>query len=161
MERPGPFYHRTGVYSNNLPFREEFSDDADGRPVMGVIKDRNDYHSVRDIEVRVACRVPRVTDDNGSRHGEVYHREWFFLLVGCTIQDLKILSEGRVIFIGRIFFIGTDNGGWRNKPRDVIDVTIGIIACNALVEPDNFYCPEIFLRHSSISSFVRFGFRFW
>ena len=55
MERPGPFYHRTGVYSHYRPFREEFLDDADGLPVMGVIKDRNDYHSVPDIEVRVTC----------------------------------------------------------------------------------------------------------
>ena len=51
--------------------------------------------------------------------------------------------ERLVIFVVAIFFYNRDDGTLRNKTREIVDVPIGVVAGDAVTEPENLANAQI------------------
>src|SRR5678816_195614 len=58
-------------------------------------------------------------------------------------QTREILLKRFVIFVSAILFNDSYDSSLGYKPREVIDVTVGIVAGNAIANPENFAHAEI------------------
>ncbi len=75
----------------------------------------------------------------GHRQG---HNFYLALADFHLAQMREILSERPVVFVVVIFFDNGHNGSLGNKAGEIVDVAIGIIAGDAVAEPENFAYAE-------------------
>src|SRR5207248_10943640 len=117
--------HRSGMHANDFARRKTFSNDSDGALVIAMAEDWNHHRFIPDIEVRVAGREARllISDISG-------HRKWNDVLHEFA-KPIVVLLQNLVVLIGRVVLHGADNGVLINKSRDIVDVTVGIVAGNA------------------------------
>src|SRR5262249_1329560 len=56
---------------------------------------------------------------------------------------LQVFLQRFVVFILGIVFDYGDNGSWTDKPSQVVDVTVRVVASDATAEPEDFARPQI------------------
>src|SRR5262245_32058064 len=65
------------------------------------------------------------------------------ILIRCSLQASIVVLQDRVVGIVRILFQYTHHRAWIDKARDIIDMTICIIAGNTLPQPDNMTYAQV------------------
>ena len=63
-------------------------------------------------------------------------------LVNPAVESSPVLVEGFIVGIQGIVFHGGHNRGFVDKPGDIVDVAVGVIANDSFAEPKDFSNPE-------------------
>ena len=53
------------------------------------------------------------------------------------MQTREIFLERLVVFVGAVFFDDRNNSMFGHKTREIVDVAIGVVAGDAVAEPEN------------------------
>ena len=117
-------------------------------------------------ELRAATQPQSIFERNSGEHwaGRLYMRSvspyvtrllmrtpitpngvtWLMIVVGLlaaaagnTAKAREIFLERFMICVVRIFFDNGDDFVARDKPREIVDVTVGVVAFNSVTEPKN------------------------
>src|SRR5438094_935455 len=110
--------------------------------VVWIGKSWNENAGIRDIKVRVARRQALTFAHNLFRHRQSDNFD-LALLEFHLAQAPKIFLERLVIFIFTILFDDRDDGMLRNETREIVDMTVSVVASDAVAEPENFPDAEI------------------
>src|SRR5437868_15478253 len=68
------------------------------------------------------------------------------LLITCAAKATQIRGERLMIWIGRIWLDGGDNGLRGHKARDVVNVAVGIVAGDAALQPNYISDAEVLVQ---------------
>jgi len=128
--------HQFGRRNANHAAAGEQTREAGGRDrIRGTIKGRHDDGAVSNIEVGVRCGQA-----GAVVHQSRWHRQGFDLqrrapLVAHGTEPREVVLEHPVVHVCGIFLDHGDDRIARDKARQVIYMTIGVIARNSIAEP--------------------------
>ena len=109
---------------------ETLVNDLEGTIVIGVSENRNNYRLVADIKVRVAGRQPCVPVSHVTRHWQLDDIQTE------TRQALIVIFQNFVVLIRGVVFECADDRVRIDKSRNVVDMAVGVVARDALAEPN-------------------------
>ena len=98
----------------------------------------NQHGGVTDIEIGMASWIAVMRTIGTRGHGQLDDLQWLAFGILGRAKAGKILLEGRVV---GVFGVRLDYGydrAWRNKASDIVDVSVGIVSLQAIVEPNHF-----------------------
>jgi len=98
---------------------------------------------IGDIEIGVAGRETLAAVFDDARHGQLDDAEGSAVLIAHGFQAHEVFLEGRVVDVVGIVLESSHDGGWVHETGEVVDVTIGIIAGDAVAEPEDVGDAEI------------------
>jgi hypothetical protein len=115
-------------------------------PVIRVVKDRHQHAGVCDVEIGVAGGQALLAKNDRPRHGNFDDFQLKAILVSCSAQAAEIGCER---FVVGIILVGLNNSDYRlrrDKARDVVNVTVGIVAGDAALQPNHVGDAEIVVK---------------
>ena len=98
----------------------------------------NQHGGVTDIEIGMTSWIAVMGTIGTRGHGQFDDLQWLAFGILSRAKAGEVLLEGRVV---GIFGVGLDNGNdraWRNKAGDIVDMSVGIVSLQAIVEPNHF-----------------------
>ena len=98
----------------------------------------NQHGGVTDIEIGMASWIAVMRTIGTRWHGQLDDLQWRAFGILGRAKASEIVLEGRVV---GVFGVGLDYGydrAWRNKAGDIVDMSVGIVALQAIVEPNHF-----------------------
>src|SRR5437660_12791044 len=125
-----------GVDGNDFAGREELGQNVQRDAIVRVIEYGNENNAIRDVEVAVASGQAPAFEDDGRRHEQLNDLEAFAVLIGRGLEPAEILCERVVVFVVPVGLDHRDDLAGRDETRDVVDVTVGIVACDTTSQPD-------------------------
>ena len=163
MYRAQTVDHCTAVDADDFAVGKDALYDVKGNGVVFAAECRDEDDAVADIEVGVACgKGVFVVDFIG--HGDCDDFERVAVGIGCGFEYFEVFFEDCVISAVAVFvFDGADDRIGVYEAGDVVDVSVGIVAFYAAVEPDYLFRSEVFgevffyfgLREPRVSVFVQ------
>lgn len=112
----------------------------------GLAESGHEHRAVDDEEIRITRRHALPVKAEGARHGQLDDVEFFSGRGTKRFQPFEIRREDGVVFLLRIWFHAGDEAIGFVEAGHVVDVTVRVVADNALAEPENLVRPEIFFQ---------------
>src|SRR6266487_3290490 len=141
MERAEPPHQIHGVNSSYNAPRKCLGDSVERHAIVRIIKSRYKNGAISYVEVRVArgqaLAIHRHRAGKRNRH---YSERLCFRR---RLEATEIVHRPRVILIRWIRFVRQNHSVTRAEPRDVVDVTVGVVANSALAQPYSIGDAEI------------------
>ena len=137
MQRPEAPRKIDRVNPDHRAVSKQFIQNAQGYPIIGIIKRRNQDRRIGDIKIGVACRKPAAVKVQGGRHGQWNDLDFCSILQRRVLQALPIFSQHVIIGITAVPFLTQHHGCRIHETTHVIYVPMGIVPGNALVQPDD------------------------
>ena len=126
-----------GVHANNLVPRHEFRQDIQCDSIVPIVESRHQHHAVGNVEVRVAGRQAFAGHDDPTRIRERdYPKGPDLRIARGQLEPAQVVDRLQVIVVARVVLDGYDDRVRRDEPRDVVHVTVRVIARTAVAEPD-------------------------
>jgi hypothetical protein len=122
---------------------DELFEDFEGEGVVGVVEDGDEDAGVGDVEVGVGGGEALAFEDDGGREGEFGDGELFILRVAHFFEAFEVFFHGGVVGVGWVGFDAGEEGGGVGEAGGVVDVAVGVVAGDALVEPEDFGGAEV------------------
>ena len=101
-----------------------------------------EHASIRDVKVRVTCRQPQTFALHLFRHRQSNDLK-VVLPDSHLAQARKVFLERLVIFVVAIFFHNSNNCLFGDKPREIVDMSVGVVASNAVTKPQDIADTQI------------------
>src|SRR5262249_52769606 len=130
------------IDADHASIRETFAESGYCSFIARIGKRGNEHTRVCDIKIRVTRRESQYFAHNLLRHRKREDVEFAAMDFHLELAS-EVLLERLVIFVGAIFFNDSDDSSLRYKAGEIIDVTIGVVAGDAVTEPQNFGDAEI------------------
>lgn len=126
-----------GVDADDFAVGEESLEDVGGLVVGEATVGGEDDFAIGNVEVGIGGREALVVVEDDVGHGKLH--DGGLLAVGETaaVEHLEVLLQGFVVLIPGVLFDDGDDGVGRDEAREVVDMTVGVIADNAFTEPDD------------------------
>lgn len=102
----------------------------------GLAEGGHEHRAIDNEVIRVAGRNTLAIEAKGARHGQFDDVELLACRSAEAAESLQVGGKDLVVFILRIRFDAGDETVVFEKPGHVINVTIGIVADDALAEPE-------------------------
>ena len=131
-----PVNERGTVDSYDLALGKQGTQKFNDPTVIWVSVLRDEHCFVTDVKIRITCGEPRSSIHHTPRHWKRDHVEPCSILVLDPLQKLIVFSQGRVVLVLGVFLDGAHHSGGIDKSGDVVDMAIGVIPQNSMVEPD-------------------------
>ena len=139
MERAETPNDISGVDADDFAVGEEGFEDVGGLIVgEATIGGKNDL-SIGNVEVGVGSREALVVIEDDVGHGKFNNGGLFAVGEAATVEHSKILLQGLIVLVPGIFFDDGNDGVGRDKAREVVDMAVGVIAHNAVAQPDDIF----------------------
>ena len=133
----------SAVDGDHFALGQQRGDDLQGYAVVGVVEDRDQHQVVGYIKVGVAGGQARSFVVDRLGHGQLDYAERAAFLVGGGVQAGQVLGQRGEVGVLAVGFHGGYDGVGADEAGDVIDVSVGIVAGDAAVEPDYFADPQV------------------
>ncbi len=104
--------------------------------VVRIVERGNQHQAVGDVEIRVAGRQPLAVEVDRRGHGERDHAQ------AGALQQLQIFPQRFVVRFDDLVDDG-HHGFLIHEARQIVDVTVRVVARDALLQPDGPANPEI------------------
>src|SRR5258708_18734152 len=131
VKRAKSQYEVNRVDADDLPVFEQFTEYAQGKAVIRIIKCRNQHCGVGDIEVGVAGRKPPPAKEQWRRHGQGNHSWPGAVLEPQILHALPVFGQWPVVRISAIFLPDQYQRARVHKTANVVYVAMGIITDGA------------------------------
>ena len=128
----------TAVDPDDFTVRKKGAKPIQHDGIGGRGKGWNQHGGVTDIEIGMASWIAVMRTIGTRGHGQLNDLQWLAFGILGRAKAGEILLEGRVV---GVFGVGLDYGydrAWRNKASDIVDVSVGIVSLQAIVEPNHF-----------------------
>ncbi len=113
--------------------RQRVEGDAVGRVVEG----RDEHETVCDIEVGVAGRETLSLEIHRPGHGQLDDTQGLPVLVAGRLKAPEVVLERLVVWVVGARLDGRDDGLRVDKPREVVDVSVRVVAGDSAPQPDD------------------------
>jgi len=127
---------RGTVDSYDLALGKQGTQKFNDPTVIGVSVLGDEHCFVTDIKIRITCGEPRSLRHHTPRHWKRDDVEPCSILILGPLQKLIVFSQGRVVLVLGVFLEGAQHRGGIDKSGEVVDMAIGVIPQNSMVEPD-------------------------
>src|SRR3989338_6637686 len=114
-----------------------------GFGVLRATKRRYQYYGISDVEIRIARGQALILVDDGCWRRQGYDSQRPAVLVAHAFQVVVVLLVYGKIDILRVTTKRADDGRRIHKPRQVVNVAVGVVAGNSLFEPKNVRPPQV------------------
>src|SRR4029453_17664761 len=98
---------------------------------------RDQQRAVGEIEVYVGRRHALALVGDGSRHRQLDNLERIAVLIACLVEGAAGFLQDRVIWIALVALDPDGDRARIDEAREIVDVAIGVVALDALAEPDH------------------------
>ncbi len=98
--------------------------------------------TVGDVEVGIARRQPSSFVHDGRRHRQLEHLERAAVGEARPVEPLAILGQRLVVFVAAVGLDDRDDEVFGDEAREVVDVAVGVVADDAVTEPDDLRRPR-------------------
>ena len=113
-------------------------------PVGWIIECRDEHEAVGDVEIRVTGRQPLTVEDDRARHGQLDDAQRLSILVASGVQPAEVFLERLVVWVVGARLDDGDHGFGIDKPRQVVDVAVRVVAVDPATQPDDVADTEVF-----------------
>jgi hypothetical protein len=130
------------IDGDDLASGEGLVERGDGPGIVLAAIDRKEDGGVRDVEICVAGGEALALAFHAGWHGERENMERLAARESHDVESVEVALEGLEIRVVLVFFDGGDDGGRADEAGDVIDMAVGIVALDAVAEPEDGFHPE-------------------
>ena len=132
------------VDADDLAVGKTLFEDISGTSVVDALVGWEDDFAVGDVEVGVGGWQTLVFVNHHIRHGQFNNGGLFAICQATLFQKLEVLLQGFVVLVPFVFLNGGDDGVGVDKSRKVVNMSVGVVAHNAVAQPDDvIYTVEV------------------
>ena len=126
------------VDSHHAPIREKFLQRLSRNRIRALVTiGRQQDHTVRYVKIRIARRQSLSVGLNDDGHWQFDNVQWSPVLIAHGSEPLQVFLQRRVVIILGILLDDCDHGVWVHKPRQIIHVSVRVVAHNSVGEPQD------------------------
>src|SRR5256714_1133718 len=116
---------------------------VEGHAVVGVIKCRDEHEFVGNVEVGIARRQALIIEINRRGHGKRLDAKGPPGGVFHGFEQRKIFLKRDIVSVVRILLHDGHDGRGADEAREVVHMAVGIVASDAVLEPQNLRDAQI------------------
>ena len=126
-----------GINWHDVAARKHIGQGVECDAVVGIVEDRDQHRSIRDIEIRVAGGQAPAFEDDWARHRNFYHVEALAILIARGSQASEVVVERGIIFILCVWLDHRDYRAGRDEAGEIVDVAMRVVSFDTFAEPDD------------------------
>lgn len=129
--------------SDDFSVGEAGGDDVERVSVVGIVEGGDEDRFVGDVEVCVAGRESLTVEDDRGGHGKLDDLERLAFVIAEGAEAFEVLGQRQMVLVVSAGFDAGDEGVVGDEAGDVVDVSVGVVAGGAAVEPDGLVDAEV------------------
>ena len=133
----------TAIDADHLPAGKALLQDVDGLLVSRTAVGGDEDYGVGDVEVGVTGGQALAVEIHRLGHGELHDVQRLSVETGHGFEEFVVLLKNLVVLVLRVVLDGDHHGVFVDEAGHVIDVAVGVVARDAVAEPEHLFDAEV------------------